>query len=394
MIDLIDDAAPPRPDRVSLSRLALTDFRNYRALTLDLDGRSVVLVGANGAGKTNLLEAVSMLAPGRGLRRATHADIARAEGRGTWAVSARIETAWGSTDIGTGLSDPDPDGDPQTRVVRVDGVAQRSTVALGEHLAILWLTPDLDGLFRGPAGDRRRFLDRLAVALDPAHGGRVAALEKLLRTRNRLLESPAPDGAWLDAVERELAEVAVAVARGRAELVDQLSASIAAHHDAASPFPDARLNLDGTLEAALARESAVAVEDGYMRTLRTERARDAAAGRTLVGAHASDLEVRHGPKDTPAERCSTGEQKALLVGLVLAHARLVAEARGGTPILLLDEIAAHLDAIRRAGLVEALERLGAQAFLTGTDAAMFAALDGRAQIFEVAHGGLVERRET
>jgi len=373
--------------RVCLKRVQLTHFRNYGSATVVLDGRTVVLTGANGAGKTNLLEAVSLLAPGRGLRRATHEDLANAQGPGTWAISARLDTGDGDVDLGTGILEPAGSEEAGARTVRIDGTTKRSTTALGEHLAVSWLTPDLDGLFRGPAGERRRFLDRFVTALDPGHSARVSGLDRLLRSRNRLLEDNA-DPLWLDATERELAETAVAVAAGRLALVERLAGSIAAHHDEGSPFPDARVQLEGAFEARMADVPASLVEDEYRAMLREQRPRDAAVGRTLSGPHTCDLLVRHGPKDAPAERCSTGEQKALLVGLVLAHARLVSEVRGATPILLLDEIAAHLDAIRRAGLVEAIERLGAQAFLTGTDEAMFAALAGRAQFFQVSNGGL------
>jgi DNA replication and repair protein RecF len=370
----------------TLRRLRLADFRNYAELDLAFDGRAVVLVGANGAGKTNLIEAVSLLAPGRGLRRAAAADIARAEGAGGWAVNARLTTPAGEVEIGTGL---DPAGGAEAgRTVRIDRAPQRSSAALGAHVAALWLTPDMDGLFRGPAAERRRFLDRLALALDAGHGGRVAALERLLRTRNRLLEEGG-ERAWLDAVERELAEIAVAVAATRADAVARLAGTIAAHRNPGSPFPWADVRLVGGIDETLGA-GAAAAEDSYRALLAELRPRDAAAGRATAGPHLVDLEVSHGPKAAPAERSSTGEQKALLVGLVLAHARLVAEATGRAPLLLLDEIAAHLDEARRAGLFEEIDALGAHAFMTGTDRAMFRALAGRAQLFHVAEGAATE----
>jgi DNA replication and repair protein RecF len=276
-------------------------------------------------------------------------------------------------------------------VVRVDRVARRSSTALGEYVSVLWLTPDQDALFRGPAGDRRRFLDRFALALDAEHGARVATLEKLHRQRNRLLEEARPDPLWLDAVERELAEAAIAVAATRTDATRRLAAIIAAHDDPTSPFPDAVVALEGEVETWLEAGAAEA-EDRYRASLRELRPRDAAAGRGTFGPHLSDLLVVHGPKGVPAERASTGEQKALLVGLILAQARLVAEATGRRPFLLLDEITAHLDAVRRAALFEEIDRLGAQAFMTGTDPHMFASLGERARVFAISEGEAAEMK--
>lgn len=379
--------------RVTVRRLTLSFFRNYAGLSIDFDGRSVVLTGANGSGKTNLLEAISLLAPGRGLRRASAAELAQDRGPGTWAVAARVASEDGEVELGTGIETTASEADSQPRLVRIDRQPQKSSTALGAHVAVLWLTPDMDGLFRGPAGDRRRFLDRLALTLDPEHGGRVTTLERLNRSRNRLLADPAPDARWLDAVERELAEVAIAVAATRASTVERLEATIAAHLDRASPFPHALLTLDGEVERWLAGGHAGEAEDRYRASLAELRARDAAAGRATLGPHLSDLVVTHGPKGMPAERASTGEQKALLVGLILAQARLVAETVGRLPLLLLDEIAAHLDEMRRAGLFEELERLGCQAFMSGTDPILFKSLAGRAQFLEVAHAQLIAKPE-
>jgi len=231
--------------RLSVRRLTLSYFRNYTGLSVAFDGRSVVLTGANGSGKTNLLEAVSLTAPGRGLRRAAAPEIAMERGPGSWAVAAEVEGAQGPVAIGTGIEGGPGEGEAGARLVRIDRVAQKSSSVLGDHVSLLWLTPDLDALFRGPAGERRRFLDRLALALDAAHNTRVGALEKLHRTRNRLLEEARPDPLWLDAVERELAEVALAVAATRASTVERLARSIAAHRDEASPFPHALVTLTG-----------------------------------------------------------------------------------------------------------------------------------------------------
>jgi DNA replication and repair protein RecF len=384
MLDLAMPEQDDAPRSVCLRRLRLQHFRNYPTLDLALDGRSVVLCGANGSGKTNLLEAVSFLAPGRGLRRATAADLCAEAGPGTWAIAATIDGPDGLVEIGTGLTEAS--SDPQVRKVRIDHQPVKSSAALADHVAVLWLTPDLDGLFRGAAGDRRRFVDRLTIALDPEHGVRVSALEKALRGRNRLLEDSNCDRRWLDAAEHELAEIATAVAAARAATIDGLSRMIDETRDPSSPFPHAILHWQGEIETWLRDGSAIEAEDRYRELLRAMRGRDAAAGRTTCGAHLSDLITRHGIKGMAAERASTGEQKALLVGLVLAQARLVGVQRGRMPLLLLDEIAAHLDAIRRAGLYEELERIGAQAWLTGTDPDMFAPLRGRAQFFDVANG--------
>ncbi|RUU51618.1 DNA replication/repair protein RecF, partial [Mesorhizobium sp. M2C.T.Ca.TU.002.02.1.1] len=241
--------------------------------------------------------------------------------------------------------------------------------------------------FPGPAGDRRRFLDRLVLAIDPGHGQRALDYEKAMRGRNRLLTEGSRDGAWFEAIETQMAETGVAIAAARAELVRLLAAMID-RLPGSGPFPQADISLAGDLESEVAVAPAVDVEERFRRALANGRERDRAAGRTLDGPHRSDLLVRHRPKSMPAELCSTGEQKALLVGIVLSHARLTGEMSGLTPILLLDEIAAHLDAGRRAALFSILEELNCQAFMTGTDAALFSSLAGRAQFLTVDHGSV------
>ncbi|CDX22853.1 DNA replication and repair protein RecF [Mesorhizobium sp. ORS 3324] len=369
-----------------ISKLTLTNFRNYAGLSLDLDPGAVVLSGDNGAGKTNLLEAISLLTPGRGLRRAPYADVAREGGDGGFAVHARIEGPGGLVEIGTGVSGGDGAGDGGRRV-RINGAPAKSAEDMLEWLRIVWLTPAMDGLFPGPAADRRRFLDRLVLAIDPGHGQRALDYEKAMRGRNRLLTDGSRDSGWFDAIETQMAETGVAIAAARTELVRLLAAMID-RLPGSGPFPQADISLSGELESEIAIAPAVDVEERFRAALAGGRERDRAAGRTLDGPHRSDLVVRHRPKSMPAELCSTGEQKALLVGIVLSHARLTGEMSGLTPILLLDEIAAHLDSGRRAALFSILEELNCQAFMTGTDAALFASLAGRAQFLTVDHGSV------
>jgi DNA replication and repair protein RecF len=381
----------PASGAVRLTRVTLTNFRSYRAASLAVDRDLVVLAGPNGAGKTNLLEAISFLAPGRGLRRAMLEEAAFGEGDGSWAVAAEVEGALGLATLGTGIEPPPAEDAAPLRKYRIDREPVPSATAFADHLRVVWLTPAMDGLFAGPASERRRFLDRLVLAVDASHMSRVNALERSLRSRNRLLEQPGADPHWLDAIEHETAEVAVAVAAARAETVRRLAAALAAGKDAASPFPWASIALDGPIENAVGASPATELEDRYRAVQRDARARDAAAGRTLDGPHLTDLLVGHGPKGIAAAGASTGEQKALLVGLVLAHAGLVAEMTGIAPILLLDEIAAHLDPVRRSALYARLARLRAQVWMSGADPAVFAAVTPAAAWFEVSPGR-AERR--
>jgi DNA replication and repair protein RecF len=374
-----------------IRRLLLSNFRSYHAAAIDVGAGPVVLVGPNGAGKTNLIEALSFLAPGRGLRRATLEDVAFAEGDGSWAVSADVEGALGLASLGTGIEPPVGEDTPHSRQCRVDREPVASAAAFADHLRVVWLIPAMDGLFNGPASERRRFLDRLGLAVDAEHMTRVNALERSLRSRNRLLEDPRPDPHWLDAVEHETAELAVAVTALRAETVGRLQASLAARNDPASPFPAAEIALDGWMEKLVAHHPAVEIEDRYRAVLKDNRARDAAAGRTLDGPHLTDLMVTYAAKGIAAADASTGEQKALLIGLVLAQAGLITEMSGFAPLLLLDEVVAHLDPLRRAALYAELDKLGAQVWMTGADAAQFAEIEARAQVFEVSPGDVKRR---
>lgn len=374
-----------------IRRLTLSNFRSYHAAQIQLDRAGpVVLTGANGAGKTNLIEAVSLLAPGRGLRRATMEELAFSEGDGAWAISAEIEGMLGLATLGTGIDPPAGEESIPTRKCRIDRESVGSATAFADHLRVVWLTPAMDPLFNGPASERRRFLDRLVLAVDAQHSSRVAALERSLRSRNRLLEDSPGDSHWLDAVEHETAEVAVAVAAGRAETAKRLSAALEASRDTAREFPQAQITLQGWMEQLLPDHSAVEIEDRYRSLLKDNRARDAAAGRTLDGPHLSDLVVSHASKNIAAADASTGEQKALLIRLVLAHASLIKQMTGFAPLLLLDEVIAHLDPSRRAALYDALSLLGAQAWMTGADPAAFGDIVGRAKVFLV-RGGTVEQ---
>jgi DNA replication and repair protein RecF len=372
-----------------IHRLSLTHFRNYRAASLQTRADMVVLVGPNGAGKTNCIEAISFLSPGRGLRRATLEDVADNQGDGSWAVSAEVEGALGLATLGTGIDAPRAE-EAASRRCRIDREPVNSASAFGDHLRMVWLTPAMDGLFLGPASERRRFFDRLVLAIDSDHSARVSALDRALRSRNRLLEVRNYDDHWCEAIERETAELAVAVAAMRGQTATRLAAMLHARGEA-SAFPSARIMLDGWIENALMSEPATAVEDRYREILRNNRARDAIAGRTLDGPHLTDLQVVYAPKNMPARDASTGEQKALLIGLVLAHANLVAQMTGITPLLLLDEVVAHLDPARRVALFDELSVLGAQVWMTGADPAAFDSVGALGELFVVESGQISSR---
>ena len=370
---------------VYLTKLKLDGFRNYSNLSLNLDQRHVVLTGNNGAGKTNLLEALSFLSPGRGLRRANYASVARAGSTDAWSVFAELEGANGTVSIGTGLTQTGLSSDKQ-RKVRINGMATNSSEELLDHLRIMWLVPSMDGLFSGPASERRRYLDRLVLAIDATHGRRVLNFEKSMRARNKILSDDLPDIAWLDAVEIQMAEHAVAIASARVEVISLLSSLIIKNNDISSPFPDAFIQLEGMLESLVVDTPAGDLELEYADILCNGRRLDRAARRTLQGPHRSDMKIFHQPKSMPAAHCSTGEQKALLVAMMLAHARLVGELHNRGPIMLLDEIAAHLDKERRLALFDMIDDLGCQAWMSGTDMHLFEELGKRANYFFVNNG--------
>ena len=358
-----------------LDRITLASFRNHVASRLDGSAHFNLLVGENGAGKTNVLEALSLFAPGRGLRRAPLAEMAIAGGEGGFTVSAVLDCGDGNepVQLGTGIA---PER-PGRRIVQVNG-AEASAVALGEWLAVGWLTPAMDGLFADSAGARRRYLDRLALALDPTHARHASRYEAALRERNRLLSGEAdPDTQWLASIEAQLAEAGAALAQGRQALVERLSAALAGLPDGPFAQPVLAYVPGGPLTS-----EALAIELGR------QRARDRAAQRTLTGPHRDELEVTLAATGAPAARCSTGEQKALLIAITLVHAGLATAGRPG--VLLLDEVAAHLDPVRRANLFERLRGSGAQVWLTGTELAPFAGIEHEAAVWRVT-GGAVER---
>ncbi len=353
---------------MTLSRLDLADFRNHAQLSLRPEGNLIILHGPNGAGKTNILEALSLLVPGRGLRRSAFIDMARRGAAGGFAVSAELN----GSRLGTAMLSETPG----RRQVQING-AKAAINDLAEWLAILWLTPAMDRLFTDSAGGRRRFLDRLVLALEPGHAQASTRYDNALRQRNRMLSEGQGDASWFDAIEAAMAEYGAAVASARRRTITQLSDQLA--HMADIPFarPDISLNQDGPDD-----------EDRLRATLAKERRRDRAAGRTLQGPHRADLIVMRAGNNAPAASCSTGEQKALLLSLVLAHARLVRDRRGVAPLLLLDEVAAHLDPARRADLFALLGETGGQVWMTGTEAALFESAPASAMRMRVAEGGV------
>ncbi|WP_395828744.1 DNA replication/repair protein RecF [Elstera sp.] len=354
----------------ALSRVRLHDFRSHAALDLTVEAPCVILTGDNGVGKTNLLEALSFLAPGRGFRRAAIQEIDRQDGPGGWSMQVALDTAHGSVEIATGRVPAQGD----RRQIRIDGEPAKSQSALSDLLVVSWLTPVMDRLFQEGASARRRFLDRIVHGFLPDHLQHLSRYEAAQRDRLRLLREgeggKRPDPHWLAALEDTMASDGTAIAAARCDITQRLSLAMAA---GVGPFPAADLAMLGTLEQALAEKPALEVEEDFRRTLRQTRPRDAAAGTTTEGPHRSDWQVIHRLKQMPAALCSTGEQKALLIAILLANARLIRTARGAPPLLLLDEVAAHLDPGRRQALAEELFSLGGQAWLTGTEPGLFAA---------------------
>ncbi|NVK19793.1 MAG: DNA replication/repair protein RecF [Methylocystaceae bacterium] len=386
-----ETSAVSQASTIAVTRLTLSNFRCYDFQRLDLDSRPVVLFGKNGAGKTNILEAVSLLGPGRGMRRAKAGDLARRDagceedsGR-AWGVAATVETNAGPVDIGTGREETGRTGTRERRVVRIEGETARGQSVLADYVDVVWLLPQMDRLFLDGAIARRRFLDRLVFGFDPSHATRMNAYEHSLRERAKLLKTGRNDDRWLSGLEEQMATKAVAVAAARKDIGARLNILAV---DGWGPFPGAQLTPTGLIEGWLDEFSALEVEDKFRAFLAEHRMVDAKVGGAKDGVHKSDLLVRHVPKDQPAEVCSTGEQKALLTGMVLANTKALALDRGRLPLLLLDEVGAHLDEDRRKALFEAICDLGAQAWMTGTDAASFDALKSQANFFNVETGSV------
>ena len=378
--------------RLAVTRLQLTNFRSYASAELTVSGRPVVLAGPNGAGKTNVLDALSLLAPGRGLRGAKLSEHIRkgpsAPSEALWAVAAEVSRSGETYQIGTGLAVTQSGG--ERRAVRLNGVAAPSSADLGDIVQMIWLTPAMDRLFSEGASGRRKFIDRLVLGFEPAHGRRAARYETAMRERAKLLKYGPRDPMWLDGLETEMAEAGAAMASARAQTVARLNAMLN-HRGAAGAFPCAQLAMQGetdVLAAEFGSEAETRLRELFART----RISDAESGHTSCGPHRSDLAVRHVAKRADARECSTGEQKALLVSIVLADAwELSRDGARPAPLLLLDEIAAHLDSRRRAALFEEILALGAQAWMTGTDLSLFEALAGRADVFAVDHGHFTEQ---
>lgn len=354
----------------------------------------IVLTGPNGAGKTNILEAVSLLTPGRGLRSAANEDMVRRsatgisipEARGVWAIASEVDTGGVAAQIGTGLEEGGK------RAVRINGANAKNQMALSDYLSCIWLTPQMDRLFLDSSGGRRRFFDKLIFAFDPGHAGRVTRYENAMAQRSKLLREGKGDDHWLKALESQMAETGIAIAAARLDFVGRLqTACDMAHEREETFFPKAVLHLSGTIEELLSKSPAVEVEEMFLYQLKQSRPRDSETGGAATGPHKGDLIVRYAAKDMPADQCSTGEQKALLIGIILAHARLMRAERGAPPVLLLDEVAAHLDENRRAALFDLLSELGGQVWMTGTDESSFSAAGKRAQFWGVNHAEITKK---
>jgi DNA replication and repair protein RecF len=371
-----------------ISSLKLHNFRCYDTAALESVGLGLIaLYGPNGAGKTNVLEAVSLLSPGRGLRGVKNIEMQRQSAPKAWAVSAYIENNGTQIQIGTGI-----DAATEKRLVRIQGAPAKSQAALADYISCVWLTPQMDRLFLDSSSQRRRFLDRLVFAFDPGHAGRVSRYENALSQRSKLLREGKNEPVWLEGLEAQIAETGIAISAARIDFVQRLQRACNA---AATPhFPRANLKVTGSIEELLRSVPALEVETMFKYQLKSSRPRDSETGGAASGPHRSDLEVIYAEKDMMADHCSTGEQKALLIGIILAHAHLIKAERGSPPVLLLDEVAAHLDEDRRTALYEILEATGGQVWLTGTDESLFDPIRKTAQFFHVENARVTAQKAT
>ncbi len=366
----------------SFNTIKLHNFRCYeQAILTDLHSGLIVLTGTNGAGKTNILEAISLLSPGRGLRNARMIEIQKNDTDSPWAVAATLTNYYGDeVKLGTGI-DPNSRLGAEKRSVRINGANVKSQARLGDYLSCIWLTPQMDRLFIDSARERRKFLDRLIFSFDTGHSGRVTRYENALSGRSKLLRDGIDDDSWLSGLEQQIAETGIAIAAARLDFVERLQSACKSMEN--KLFPLAYLKVEGIIEELLKNSPAIEVENIFIQQLKESRARDSYTGGAQNGTHKSDLAVTYASKNMPANQCSTGEQKALLIGLILAHAQLIKAERGEPPILLLDEVAAHLDDTRRKALYDILQDLNAQCWLTGTDKELFLAIKDKAQFFEI-----------
>lgn len=353
-----------------LTTITLTNFRNYESARINFDAQTTVIYGSNGSGKTNLLEAISLLTPGRGIRSCKLEDIKK-HGQDEWSVFSEVD----GYKVASGL-----EAGRQRRTIKIDGEKQSGGNALAEYVSCVWLTPQIDGIFLEGSGDRRRFFDRLIYNFDPEHASRVAIYENAMRERLKLLKDGHNDPIWLKSLEQRMAEYGVAIAAARIEVIGYLQNAI---DKSETDFPTPEIRIESDYEASLIESSALDVEEKLLADLAESRMHDMRSGRSNIGVHRSDFQVNFKEKNVPAHLCSTGEQKGLLISIILGLARLLRERRNKTPIILLDEVVAHLDETRRQQLFAELHNLGCQSFLTGTEKALFAGLLGQVQFFEV-----------
>ena len=364
----------------ALIKIKLHHFRCYNHAVLDgLSSGLIILSGPNGAGKTNILEAISLLSPGRGLRSARVTEIQKNNTNSPWAVAGTLQDHYGNEiRLGTGR---DPLSQNRKRITRINSETVKNQTELGKYLSCIWLTPQMDRLFLGSSRERRKFLDRLIFAFDPGHAGRGTRYENCLLQRSKLLRNGIMDNTWLTGLEQQIAETGIAIAAARLDFIERLHTACIATDE--TYFPRANFWVNGTIENRLKNIPALEAEETFKTMLAENRAHDAITGGTAKGPHKTDLCVTHAAKNMPADQCSTGEQKALLIGLILAHAQLIKAERKNPPILLLDEIAAHLDDKRRNALYQILGNIGAQSWLTGTEHSLFTELNGKAQFFNI-----------